>query len=234
MQYKDRVLNVFKPNKDIPIYSVDSQDKVISITFDCAWGGEDIPKLIEILKRYNIKATFFVVGDWADKYPENIKLLHNNGHDVANHSDKHLDMTALSESQIKEDMEKASSKITVLTGVRNNLFRAPYGSYNNRLIQTAKSLGYYTIQWDVDSLDWKDLGVSAIVERVTSKVKNGSIVLFHNDTKYTLEALPEVIENLKVKGYNFVKLSDMIIKDNYYIDVQGTQKNIIRESWSID
>ena len=232
--YYNVAFNVFSSTKEIPIYSVDTPKNIVSMTFDCAWGGEDIPKLLDILNSYNVKATFFMVGDWMAKYPEDVKLINKNGHDVANHSHTHLDMTGLNEDKIKLEILNANKKIEELTGNKNILFRAPFGAYNNLMVKTAKSMGIYMIQWDVDSLDWKDMGVEAIVSRVTNKVKNGSIILFHNDTKFTLDALPGVIEGLRNKGYEFVKLTDLFIKDNYYIDFEGRQHSLIKESGSID
>lgn len=232
--YKDVVIDVFNAKHDTPIYSVEIPQKKVSITFDCAWGGEDIPQLIDILNKYNIKATFFIVGSWMDKYPENVKALYKAGHEIANHSDNHLDMTGISEETIRNEIINADQKIEKLTGSKNNLFRAPYGAYNDKLLRTAKSIDRYVIQWDVDSLDWKELGVDSIISRVTEKVKNGSIILFHNDTKYTLQSLPSVIEKLKSQGYEFVKVSELIMKENYYIDHQGRQQSLIKERTSID
>lgn len=234
MPYAEAVFNVFKQNHEVPIYSVETDKKVVAITFDCAWGSDDIEELVGILDKYKIKATFFVVGTWLDKYPDKVKLLNKKGHEIANHSDNHLDMTKISEDKIKTEIENLNKKIKQLTGKDNNLFRAPYGEYNNKLIKTAKSIGQYVIQWDVDSLDWKELGVEPIVNRVINKVKNGSIILFHNDTKYSLQALPTVIEKLKARGFEFVKVSDLILKDNFYIDYQGRQHSLIKESGSVD
>ncbi len=232
--HMEPVKKAFSSNKEIPIYSVDTTKNEISITFDCAWGGDDIPKLLDILEKYEVKATFFIVGDWMNKYSDNVKLIAKNGHEVANHSYTHPNMTLLKDEEIRKEILMANNKILELTGKQNNLFRPPYGAYNNLVIKTAKSMGQYPIQWDVDSLDWKDLGVSAIIERVAQKVHNGSIILLHNDTKYTVSALPSLIENLRNKGYKFVTVSDLILKDNYYIDYNGVQHNLIKESWSLD
>lgn len=232
--YKTIVLNVFNANHEVPIYSVETTEKKIAITFDCAWGGDDIPQIIEILKNYNIKATFFMVGSWIDKYPDNVKALDKQGHEIANHSDTHVDMTSIDQERIKTEIQNANNKIETLTGKKNQLFRAPYGAYNDKLIKTAKSIEQYVIQWDVDSLDWKELGVEAMTNRVLNKVGNGSIILFHNDTKYTLQALPVIIEKLQAQGFKFVTVNNLLIKENYYIDSKGRQQNLIKEKTSID
>lgn len=234
LPYMGSVSSVFSSNRELPIYSVETPKSVVSFTFDCAWGGDDIPEILNILDKYGVKATFFLVGDWMNKYPDNAKMIDKRGHEIANHSDTHPNMAGLKETEVKNEITNANNKILNLTGKTNTLFRAPYGEYNNTLIKTAKTMGMYTIQWDVDSLDWKELGVNAIIDRVGQKAHNGSIILFHNDTKYTVAALPTVIENLKNKGYQFAKVSDMIIKNDYYIDYKGVQKNLIRESWNLD
>ena len=138
----------------IPIYCVDTEEKVVALTFDAAWGNEDTEQLINILAEYNAKATFFVVGEWVDKYPESVKQLADAGHQVQNHSNDHPDMATLSKEQILGQLNTCNDKIETITGVRPNLFRAPFGSYSNALINATDSLGMNTIQWDVDSRDW--------------------------------------------------------------------------------
>lgn len=210
--------------RQLPIYSVEKTEKIVSISFDAAWGNEDTQELIDILAKYDIKATFFVVGDWVDKYPESVKALFDAGHEIQNHSNTHPDLTNLSREQIAEQITSCNEKIKSVTGVSPTLIRPPYGAYNNTVIETVTSLGMYTIQWDVDSLDWKDLSAEQIYNRVTSKVKPGSIVLFHNAALHTPEALPDIIETLQSDGYDFVKISDLIIKKDYTIDHAGKQR----------
>ena len=235
LPYKEAVIGVFNTNQDIPIYNVEeTSQKKVAITFDCAWGGDDITQIIGILKEYNAKATFFPVGAWMDKYPQNIKALSASGHEIGNHSDSHADLTTVSETRIISEITNANIKIEKLIGKKNLLFRSPYGAYNDKVVKSAKGLGQYVIQWDVDSLDWKDLGVNSIVNRVSQKTKSGSIILLHNDTKYTIQALPIILEKLKSKGYEFVTVSELIYKDNYYIDHLGVQHQLIREKVSLD
>ena len=209
--------------KKLPIYCVETEKKVCALSFDAAWGAEDTDTLIEILDKYKAKATFFVVGEWVDKYPEEVKKLHKAGHDVMNHSNTHKYMTKIDNATMVEEVEKCSDKIENLLGVRPTLFRAPYGDYNSEVVTKLMSMGYHTIQWDVDSLDWKELSANDIYNRVVSKVKNGSIILFHNAAKNTPEALPKILERLKNDGYSFEKISNMIYKDDYYIDNTGMQ-----------
>ncbi len=209
--------------RKIPIYCTDRGEKVVSLTFDAAWGDEDTPQLIDIFQKYGIHVTFFVVGEWADRCPDSVKALKEAGHEVMNHSNTHPHMPQLSRDGMVQEIQAANEKIAALTGETPVLFRAPYGDYNNALIETLDSLGMYCIQWDVDSLDWKDPPVEDIVSRVTSRVQSGSIVLFHNAAKNTPEALPAIIEKLQADGYTFLKASEMIYREDYTINHEGRQ-----------
>jgi polysaccharide deacetylase family sporulation protein PdaB len=207
----------------LPIYCVQREDKVASLTFDAAWGNEDTKMLIDILGKYGVKATFFVVGDWVDKYPESVKQLHDAGHEVMGHSNDHAHFSKLTEAQIVENINACNDKIEAVTGVRPTLFRAPYGEYDDHVISTVDSMGIHTIQWDVDSLDWKDLSAADITKRVTSKAAAGSIILFHNAAKNTPEALPAIIENLLGQGFTLIPVSEIILDGEYTIDHTGRQ-----------
>lgn len=211
--------------RDLPVYCVKKPDdeKVIAISFDAAWGNEDTETLINILEKYNVKTTFFVVGSWVDKYPDSVKQLSDAGHEVMNHSNSHPHLTTLSKEQIKAEAEKCGEKIEKITKKKPNLFRPPYGDYNNTVISTLRECGYYSIQWDVDSLDWKNLSPEEITERVLSRVKPGSIVLFHNAAENTPKALPVILESLQKDGYRIVPVSQLILTDNYTIDQSGMQ-----------
>lgn len=209
--------------RELPIYCVEKDSKVLSLTFDAAWGNEDTEELISILGRYGVRATFFVVGEWVDKYPESVKALADAGHEVMNHSDDHPHFPKLSAEQMTENLNRCNDKIEKVTGVRPTLFRPPYGDYNDSVIQTVRGIGMQAIQWDCDSLDWKDYGADAICKRVLERAKPGSIVLFHNAAKYTPQALPTVIEGLMQKGYSFVPVSELLLTEDYEIDHSGMQ-----------
>lgn len=210
-------------SRQLPIYCVQRDQKLVSISFDAAWGNEDTEELISILKKYGVTATFFVVGEWVDKYPESVKALHEAGHEVMNHSNTHAHYPQLSADEVVADLNACNDKIEAVTGVRPNLVRLPYGDYDDNSINAVRSIGMEPIQWDVDSLDWKDLSAGEITQRVTSRVQPGSIVLFHNAAKHTPEALPGVIEKLLQDGYTFVPISQMILAGEYTIDHTGRQ-----------
>ena len=191
--------------------------------FISPWGNEDTQELIDILGRYGVQATFFVVGDWVDKYPESVKALHDAGHEVMNHSNTHAHMNQLSAQEIIADVEACNDKIEAVTGVRPTLIRPPYGEYNDQVISAIRSIGMEPIQWDVDSLDWKEISADEITQRVTSRVQSGSIVLFHNAALHTPEALPGILECLLQDGYTFVPISQLILEEPYTIDHTGRQ-----------
>ena len=211
-------------DRKLPIYCVETDKKQVAISFDAAWGNDDTEQLISILKEYDAPATFFVVGSWVDKYPESVKQLSDAGHQVQNHSNTHPYMSQLSTEQMKNELDSCNKKIEAITGNCPTLFRPPYGDYDNAVIDATAEMNMYPIQWDVDSLDWKDNATpQSICDRVVKKVKNGSIVLFHNDADHTPAALPNILKCLKDEGYEFVFISDLIYKDNYEIKHDGTQ-----------
>ena len=207
--------------RDIPIYSVETQEKKVAISFDAAWGNEQTSELLDILDRYDVKATFFLVGQWVDNFPDSVKEIALKGHDVENHSNTHAHMPELSLEGMSEEIVSCNDKIKALTGKCPTLFRPPYGDYDNNVVGAVKNQNMYCIQWDVDSLDWKDLSASEITQRVTSKLQNGSIVLLHNGAKNTPEALPSIIEGIRAQGYELVPISELVPEGEYQTDHQG-------------
>lgn len=212
--------------RKLPIYSVATNEKKIAITFDAAWSAEDTDELIRILKKHNAKATIFALGDWVDKNPDAVKKFHKSGHEIANHSDTHAAFSKLSREEIKKEILDCNKKIEAITGASPKLVRAPSGDYDNKSIEVAESLDMKMIQWDCDSLDWKLLSVEDMYSRITSKVQNGSIVLFHNGVENTPMALDKILTKLEKDGYELVTVSELIYWDNYEIDHTGKQIKI--------
>lgn len=208
----------------VPIYSVEREEKVCAITFDCAWGTEYTDAILSALKNSSVRATFFMVEFWAEKYPGFVKKIDESGCEIGTHSSTHSYMSKLNAEGIKSELSTSSQAIKDVTGKEVELFRPPYGDYDDELIKTASEQGYYTIQWDVDSLDWKDLSASDIAMRVINGVKNGSIILMHNNGLHTAEAVPVILETLKNRGYSFVPVGELILRENYVIDGTGRQK----------
>ena len=209
--------------RKIPIYCVDRTDKKISISFDASWGSDKTESLLKILKDTNTKANFFLVGMWVDKNEELVKKMDSLGIEIGTHSNLHPDMAKLSKGQIELELSTSKNKIERLLQKTVTLFRAPFGSYNNTLIEVAESLNLKTIQWDVDSLDWKGLSATEISKRVLSGTKSGSIILCHNNADHIVEALPSIITNLKSRGYEFVTISELLLSGNTKVDSSGRQ-----------
>ncbi|HWQ78985.1 MAG TPA: polysaccharide deacetylase family protein [Anaerovoracaceae bacterium] len=213
----------FSQGKQLPIYSVDTEEKKIAISFDCAWGNEHTRPILDILDQYDVKTTFFMVQFWAEKFPEDVAEIYSRGHEIGNHSSSHPDMSKLSVEDITKELQGAEGAIEGITGQKPTVFRPPFGAYSNSLIQTCEALGYYVIQWDVDSLDWKNITTEQIVDRVTRNVKPGSIILFHNNAEHVEEYLPSILDMLKAEGYEIIPVGQLIMKENYHMDHAGKQ-----------
>ncbi len=209
--------------RKVPIYSVQTQEAKVAISFDAAWGADKTEKIVEICKEHNVNATFFLVGFWIDKYEDMVKLIDDNGFEIGTHSNTHPDLCKLDKDGMKFELETSVKKIEDITSKKVTLFRAPYGSYNNDLIDVADSLGLKTIQWDVDSLDWKGLSAEQISLRILNGVKNGSIILCHNNSDHILDALPIVLDRLQKKGFSVTNVGDLIYQNDYSINSQGIQ-----------
>lgn len=210
--------------KQLPIYMVDTTEKKIALTINCAWSNEDITNILNTLDKYNIKLTFFIVGDWIDKYPESVKQIFSFGHEIANHSNTHPHVNKLSYEDNISEISLCSEKIKKITGKPTNLYRGPYGEYNNTVIEAANSTNHQTIQWNIDTLDYKGLSKEEMYNRIEKSLAPGSIVLMHNGTDNTANALPYIIDKLLEQNYEIVTVSDLIYPNNFYIDIQGKQK----------
>ena len=214
---------VAKTNRKLPIYSVDTSEKKIAITFDAAWTNQDTDEIIKILKKHNAKATFFIVGDWAAKFPESVKAFFDAGHTIANHSDTHKAFSKCSREEIKAEIVNCNKKLEAIIGTPVTLVRAPSGDYTDQSLDVCKELNMTMIQWSCDSLDYTKISTEEIVNRVIKGTTNGSILLFHNGVENTAPALNIILTELTKQGYSFVSVEDLIYKDNFYIDHTGKQ-----------
>ena len=213
-----------------PIYHVETGEKKVAISFDAAWGADNTRKLLDILDSYHVGATFFLVGFWIDKYPEMVREIAERGYEIGNHSKNHPQMSKLSGEQMLSEIRYVNEKVKELTGKSPTVFRPPYGDYNDLLVTTVQGEGMHAIQWSVDSLDWKEYGRQPLVDRVFKKVESGDIFLFHNNARYTPDALPEILERLLKDGYTVCSVGDLIIKTPYYVDHMGIQHKINTET----
>lgn len=222
VQHSKLAVAVNAGERHIPIYSVSTEKKQVSLSFDAAWGNEYTKPLLDILEKNNIKSTFFLVGDWVRSYPDDVKMIADAGHDIGNHSDTHPYLTELDGDGIKNEIDKCNIEIEKLTGKRPTLFRPPYGDYNNSVVDTVRGMEMYCIQWSIDSLDWQDPSCDEIVQNVKSKLAPGAIILMHNGAKNTPEALPLVIDCIRSQGYEIVPISQLLPKGEYTTDANGT------------
>lgn len=209
--------------KKLPIYSVQTDEKKLAITFDCAWANSDTDKLIEILKKHNAKATFFVTGQWVSKYPEDVLKFYTAGHEIANHSDSHSHINKMSAAELSADIKACNDKIKAVTGTMPLCYRGPYGEYNNTLLGEVEKLKMFAVQWNTDSRDWQKKSVDYMVNSVCKNAKEGSIILFHNDLENTPAALDKILEHFSKEGYSFITARELIYKQNYTILHDGKQ-----------
>jgi len=209
--------------RELPIYSVEREDNKLALSFNCAWNDSDIDTILNTLEEYGVRCTFFAVGTWAEKYPEALKKISDAGHEIGNHSYNHAHYSKMSREEILADMQKCDDVIAKLTGQKPELFRAAYGEYNNTVVSACEDSGRSYIQWSVDSLDYKAKSAEAITKRILGKTKPGDIVLLHNGTDFTAEALPVLLESLSAE-YELCKVSELIYRENYTIDANGVQK----------
>ena len=223
----DKPVSAANTTEELPIYCVDTQEKKIAITFDCAWEDTDTDEIIAVLQKYNAKATFFAVGEWLTRCEASAKKFADAGHEIMNHSDAHDYPTKLSKEELLTDLAACGQKIEAITGKAPRLYRAPYGDYNATVVQCAREAGYQTVQWSVDSLDWKDLSVEEIYQRTTKNIKPGDILLFHTGKKNTPAALDMALNKLEGEGYSFVLASELIYEKDYTIDANGVQKQAL-------
>lgn len=226
--------NIFTPDiiatssfyaSELPIYCVDTEQKVVALTFDSAWGTEDLDQILSILEKHNAPAAFFVTGEWALKYPEAITAINNAGHELANHGNSHKHMPQLSKEEMALEIKGCHDTVYNLTGKNMTLFRAPYSDWNDTVVEVAHTMGYMSINQSVDSLDWKDYGIDSIIRTVCEhkNLENGSIILLHNGATYTKDALDAMLTGLEEQGYSFVSVSSLIYTSDYYLDHTGKQ-----------
>ena len=212
--------------RKVPIYSVQTDKKQVAISFDAAWGADKTSSIVEILQEYGVNATFFLVGFWVDEHEDEVRMISESGIEIGTHSENHPDMAKLDSETIKSELVTSTEKIEKITGKKVEFFRAPFGSYNDTLLTQAEELGLMTIQWDVDTLDWKGLSATEMCSRVMDRVKNGSIILMHNNSDNILDGLKLILQRLKTQGYEITSIGELVYKDSFEIDRNGVQHSL--------
>lgn len=212
---------------EIPIYCVDSQANEVAITFNCAWGNSDIDEILQILDSYNAKSTFFVTGDFGERFPNEVIKIAQYGHEIASHSYMHPHVASISQQELIDDTLLSVEILQRLISDPITLYRAPYGEYNDNVVQTIQEqLGYTVIQWSLDSRDWQKPPLTEIANNILNQIEKGDIVLFHTDTQPTPQAVSIILEQLSDMDYRFITVSELLIEGEYYIDNNGKQNKI--------
>lgn len=208
----------------LPIYSVKRPDRKVAVTIDAAWGIESVPEILDALDQHDVKATFFLVKTWAEAHPDLTEEIHRRGHEIGNHTATHRDMTTLTPEERREELDSTADVIEKITGQRPSLFRPPFGACDAEVEQEAKALGYATIQWSVDSLDWKNISADQIAERVCREIKPGSIILFQSNGQNTAESLDRILTRLQKQGWEIVPVGQMIYPLDSPVGRTGVQE----------
>ena len=224
MVYGIRYVCYKQGDTNIPIYKVDTDDKKISLSFDVAWGSNNIDEILNILDKHNAKATFFLVGSWVDDNEELVKKIHSKGHELGNHSNTHSNTTVLSDEDTLDEIKLTTDKIEKITDEEVTLYRPPFGEVDDKTMDICKSLGYQVVKWDIDSLDWKEIGTQHIIDRVIRNSEPGSIVLFHANVNGINYYLDDILTKLKQDNYDVVSVSELLYEGDYIVDSNGVQK----------
>lgn len=208
----------------IPVRSVQRDNKAVSLTFDASVNNGDCTEIIAVLEKYNVRATFFVSGEWVDKYPDSVLTIHEAGHEIMSGGDKIVRFVSLSYEQVTQSAKSSQEKIAAITGITPELIRIPYGEYDDNIIAAINDTGMLAVLWSLDSQDWRATSTSEVVRRVTSEVAPGDIIRFRTGGEFTADALTEIIEYLLSNRYSLVPVSELILKGDCTVSYDGRQR----------
>lgn len=192
-----------------PIYKGSNGKKEVALTINVVWGDEFIEPILAVLKENNVKATFFIGGKWAEGSKELLGKIVADGHEIGSHSYDHEHMSKLSYEENLEAIRRSASAIYSSSGVTPEYFAPPYGEFSDNTLSAADALGFTTIMWSVDTIDWRGDGVNAIISRIKKNIHDGAIILAH-PTKDTVTALPQIIDIVKQSGRSFVTVGELL------------------------
>lgn len=201
---------------DIMIYKANTEQKLIALTFDDGPDDRFTPYILDVLKKHNVKATFFLLGMRVHKYPNVARQIYNEGHIIGNHTYWHPELTKTGVENMVWEIEQNEEKIKSVIGVQTDLFRAPYGALNDELVKKLGGMDYHGVGWSVDSEDWESLSADEIKKNVLNGVHPGAIILMHSaghwtqDLSGTVESLKELIPYLRKQGYEFVTVPELL------------------------
>ena len=208
--FPGQVIIISIPANATAIYRGNPAKRMVALTFDATYGDNQTTRLLQILRDNNIRATFFLSGIWPLNYPTLARNIAAAGHEIGNHSYTHPHMTQIPLTEVSNQLIRTNALIRSVTGVSPYLFRPPFGEYNQAVLNTVARLGFVTIMWTVDSLDWKNPGVNQIISRVVNNITPGAIVLMHQAAPQTPDALPEIISSLRQQGYSFGTVTQVL------------------------
>lgn len=197
---------------DMPMFYVRTEEPLIALTFDISWGTTTVGPVLEILREKDVKATFFLSGFWAKKHPDIARSIAADGHEIASHGDAHVNLSQYDADAIAKNIMTAHRDLEEVTGKQPRFFRPPNGDYDDLVVATARQLGYETVIWSLDTIDWKNPGPEFMIRRVRDNVFRGDIILMHasDSSKQIHMALPQIIDDLRRDGFRLVTLGQML------------------------
>lgn len=209
--------------RSLPIYSVQTVQPIASLGINCAWDDQDIPSMLQALAEAQVHATFFLLGEWAERFPDSAKAIAAAGHEIGSHSYSHRGMDSLSNQEMLEEIRLSQQAIYNACGQTPVLFRPPSGSYNDAVIESIHASGCVPIQWNLDTLDWRGLSAEQIAHRVSSQLQPGSILLLHAGTEHSAQALPLILDAAKQANLQFVPVGSLLLPNSTQVDHNGCQ-----------
>lgn len=209
--------------RSLPIYSVQMPEKKAAIGINCAWDDQDILPMLSTLQQHQVQATFFLLGEWAQKYPDAARTIARAGQEIGSHSNSHRDMDTLSQEEILQEISLSCQNIHAACGQTPVLFRPPSGAYNDLVIDCIHRSGCIPIQWDLDTLDWQGLSAQEMEQRVRRRLAPGSILLLHAGADHSVQALPLIINAAQEMGYQLLPVGELIYPASSRVDASGRQ-----------
>lgn len=207
--YQGGTKGVFSSTNADIIYAGNTNNNSVALMFNVYEGNDCVEKIIEILEQNEIKATFFVGGVWVNKNEDCFMKIYNSGNEIGSHGYWHKDHSKISDDEQANEILLTDDLVYRLTGVKMSLFAPPSGAFNKRTAEIAKNLGYKTIMWSKDTIDWRDNDVNLIIDRATSKVQTGDLILMH-PKEQTVQALPQIIKTIKNKGLKLTTVGECL------------------------
>lgn len=204
------IRGVFSPLVRGVIYRVETDRKVVSLTFDVVWMPAETGEILDILDRYQLTATFFLTGNWVRRSPDLAREIMMRGHEIGQHTFSHQRLPELNDNELAREFELMEKALRDELNVTTELFRPPYGEIDERVRDFAAARGYTTVLWSIDPHDWLNPGMEQLASYVLQKVHPGAIVLLHTSASQLPEALPAIIEGLRARGFAILPLSALL------------------------